>query len=283
LPPKLSVWKHLLETYHQRADELPESALTVRGVWKCEYALRATPRSSTLNLSFILVQTDLQGCCHVQAEDDMRQHAADVIGLKAANLFLNRNIAQPIRIASLDAVYGSLIGEPNIDHVILGTNSVKASRRARIVCQQALRLLDMKPYKYSAPRILNVGCIGDFLAYIRDERPEVMLDATDFALTVVDRTYHGVTVQSGSETPRLVAEADVAIVTGMTLQTSTLDEIIEVAHEHGTRLVMFAETGANFAEEYCKLGVDVVVSEPFPFYLMARGASELRIYQAVKI
>jgi hypothetical protein len=42
---------------------------------------------------------------------------------------------------------------------------------------------------------------------------------------------------------------------------------------------MFAETGANFGEEYCRtIGVDVVVSEPFPFYIF-QGVTRIEIYR----
>lgn len=276
-PLEQFVWQHLLSTYDERATELPESSLQVRGIWNCEYALRATPQSSTLRLKFVLVQTEGQGCCHLQAEDDIRR--ADILEWTASDLFRSTSGPDALSIAALDAVYASFIGVPAIDQVLLGTNAAKASRRARVVCTHALRLLDEHPTKNATARILNVGLIGDFLAYLRERRPDILLQATDFASAVVNREFHGVRVAHGSRTPRLLADADVAIVTGMTLQTNTLDEIIAVARANNTRIVMFAETGANFAEEYCRLGIDVVVSEPFPFYLMGSGPSELRIYR----
>jgi hypothetical protein len=42
---------------------------------------------------------------------------------------------------------------------------------------------------------------------------------------------------------------------------------------------MFAETGANFAREYCNYGIDLVVSEPFPFYMVSNGESLIDIYR----
>ncbi|MFD7498957.1 hypothetical protein ACFV8T_42915 [Streptomyces sp. NPDC059832] len=57
----------------------------------------------------------------------------------------------------------------------------------------------------------------------------------------------------------------------------TLEELIEAAAEHDTRLVIFAVTGCHFAEEYCRtFGVDTVVAEPQPQYLF-QGPSTLEI------
>jgi hypothetical protein len=65
----------------------------------------------------------------------------------------------------------------------------------------------------------------------------------------------------------------------MTLATDSLDLIISEARQAGTKLLIFAETGANFGEEYCRtLGVDTVVSEPFPFYIF-QGLSTIEVYR----
>ena len=65
----------------------------------------------------------------------------------------------------------------------------------------------------------------------------------------------------------------------MTIATDSLELIVEEARKAGTKLLIFAETGAYFAEEYCRtIGVDAVVSEPFPFYIF-QGASTIEVYR----
>ncbi len=65
----------------------------------------------------------------------------------------------------------------------------------------------------------------------------------------------------------------------MTLTTHAAGDIVDVCREHDTKVVMFAETGANFGEEYCQtIGIDAVVSEPFPFYIF-QGMSRIEIYR----
>jgi uncharacterized protein (DUF4213/DUF364 family) len=64
----------------------------------------------------------------------------------------------------------------------------------------------------------------------------------------------------GKHTLDLVKQSDVAIVTGMTLTTEILDEIIKVAKENDTKVIIFAETGAHLGEFYLNAGADVVIS-----------------------
>lgn len=64
----------------------------------------------------------------------------------------------------------------------------------------------------------------------------------------------------------------------MTLATDTLDQILEAAQENDTRVLVFAETGANLGEALCRLGVDTVVGEPFPFYIF-HGTSQINVYR----
>ena len=54
---------------------------------------------------------------------------------------------------------------------------------------------------------------------------------------------------------------------------------IEAARESDTRLLVFAETGAFFGPEYCRtVGIDTVVSEPFPFYIF-QGVSRIEVHR----
>jgi len=130
--------------------------------------------------------------------------------------------------------------------------------------------------KSKNPKVVNVGAIGNFIKELRQRDIEVF--ATDFHSSLVGETLHGVQIEHGGGTLEYVKKCDLALVTGMTLATGTLESIIKTAGDCGTKLVMFCETGANFAEEYCKYGVDVVVSEPFPFYAF-QGVSKIEVFR----
>ena len=95
------------------------------------------------------------------------------------------------------------------------------------------------------------------------------------------REMHGVKVDHGARTYSYVEDVDVAIITGMTLTTDSLTDIVDTAKRHDTRVLMFAETGANMGEEYTgdAVGVDTCVSEPFPFYIF-QGLTTIEVYRA---
>lgn len=125
-------------------------------------------------------------------------------------------------------------------------------------------------------KVLVVGVIGNFIYLLNKEGYKVT--ATDFYSSVVGCSIHGVYVENGSKTLELIEYSDIAIVTGMTLATETIDNIILAAKKSGTRLIFYCETGANLSSEYCSLGVDVVISERFPFYVF-NGESIIDIYR----
>ena len=74
-------------------------------------------------------------------------------------------------------------------------------------------------------------------------------------------------VYDGEKTLEIVAKSDLALITGMTLATNTADEIIKVARENNTKIVVFAETASNLGDFFIRAGVDSFISEPFPFYI----------------
>ena len=128
-----------------------------------------------------------------------------------------------------------------------------------------------------SPRILNVGVLGNLIKGLADKGYSVV--ATDLEDGIIGTSVHGTRIDHGSRTYHHIADADVAVITGMTLTTDAMGDIIETCKTQGTKIVIFAETGANFGEEYCAtLGVDSVVSELFPFYIF-QGVSTIEVYR----
>jgi len=248
----------------------------LRGIWCSEYFLRLGPKETLFHLNYLIAQTVGQGCSYYHPAEEKPGLGDFLIGKNVLEMD-----AQPrcMRIAGLDAAYATMKGPPTEPFRLEGTNIEKADQRTQIVCNEALSLLRETQPKHGKKRVVAViGVVGSMLAILR-RHPNIVVKASDFEIRIVQNRVHGVEIRYGSESPDLVAEADVAIVTGMTLATNTLDVILKTARENDTSLVMFAETGANFASEYCELGVDVVVSEPFPFYLTGPGRTQIDIYR----
>lgn len=241
----------------------------IRGLWKTDLFFKPNVDERTFKYTYVLAQTVGQGCCYC-AEETCLDHS--ILGSDAREVVRERC---PTSIAVLDSLFATIPRAPQEAHEIGGNSIEKTGARNSIIFQEAERLV--AGGKGRDARVVNVGVVGDLLRRLKTKYPNV--SATDFDEVVVGMSMHGVNIEHGSRTLDLVRESDLAIVTGMALATGTLEKIIDVIRGNGTKLLIFAETGANFAEEYCRtLGVDTVVSEPFPFYIF-QGTSRIEIYR----
>ncbi len=247
----------------------PDAAFLVRGIWKVELAFRPNPAERTFQYTFWLAMTQGQGCCYCTGDDE---RGRDLVGSDARQLIQDQTC---IAIAALDSIYASIPRQPAAVHELRGNPIAKTTERTRIITEEALRLLDNRCRR--RPRVLNVGVVGNLIRDLQQRGCEVR--ASDLEPEMIGREVHGVVVEDGFRTHQLVAEADLAIVTGMTIATDSLGLIVEAAQASGTKLLVFAETGANFGEEYCQtIGIDTVVAEPFPFYIF-QGVSTIEVYR----
>lgn len=248
--------------------EVDESNFHIRGVWSTRYWLQLLPNSTPYDLNYLLVQTNQIGCCYLPREAHGIE-AGDLLGASVFDPFEDPGL----ELAALDAAYGAFTGEGEI-RVLTGNNYEKASTRAHLICAEIEKLLPLGDKEN--PRVGLVGVVGEILHELRG-RPRLQIRATDFAPQVADSEMDGVRVHWGKETAEMVAAVDVALVTGMTLANGSLEEIVQVAREAHTKLVVFAETGHNFGPKLLSLGVNTVVAEDFPFYLTGPGPSRIRI------
>jgi len=271
------ILNHLKDKAKAKVDEIPAEALIIRGVWRVEYAINLAPdlEPPIHNLGYVIVQTVNQGCSYYENEEDP----------SISEKFIGKNVLdfptsyRCFDIAGLDAVFAHLIHKPDNSYVIKGTNIQKAISRAEIVVDESLLALEKcKPKKGNKYVVVNVGVVGQFLECL-SHRDNLILKASDYYKEIVNRQIHGIKVEYGSFTNDLIANADLAIITGMTLSNNTLDGILDVAKRNNTKVAMFAETGAHFAEECCQFGIDVVISEPLPFYLTGPGPTSINIYR----
>ena len=276
-----SILKALTDTAKSRADIDP-SHFIVRALWKNQYVMQISPGESLFNLHYLIVQTENQGSCYFGGDIIINE---DMIG---QNLLQFPVTDESIMIAYLDAVFAAIIGRPDRETVIDGSNILKADLRAKIVCDEVLEVLKQKtPKNGDKHTVVNVGTVAGFLS-ILSKNENINMKACDFYPKIVGKTIHGVLIENGTNpgssivgdhTLELIGSSDLALVTGMTLATNTLNDIIKTAQENNTALIVFAETGANFAEEYCKMGVDSVISEPHPYYMICDGPTKIKIYR----
>ncbi len=269
----MNILKQLNQRLIERSKDLDKEDFILRGLWNMDLLFKPNSTERTFSYNVLVFQTHKQGCCYYK--DDDTKITEDLMGVDTRYLETdNRNI----KTAALDAAYSVLPNKPIEEYVLNGTSFAKAIKRAEIVASEVLFNVS-NDIRSSSPSVVNVGVVGNIIKELKDKGLNVY--ATDLDPNLVNKHIHGVLVQDGNEyTDKLVRECDVALITGMTLITGTLDNIIKSAMESGTKIVMFAETGAWFAQEYCNsFGIDSVVSEPFPFYIF-EGTSRINIYRS---
>lgn len=261
------------EVLRDRALELTrdwdDDAFLIRGIWKVELAFRPNPAERTFRYTFWLAMTRGQGCCYCTGDDE---RGRELVGTDSRELIKEKTC---LSIAALDSIYASMGREPAAAHDITGTAVEKTGPRTGIVVEEARRML--AGIEGRRPKVVNVGVVGNVIRDLCEGGCEVL--ATDMERDMIGSKVHGIEVEDGYRTLDRVRDADLAVVTGMTIATDSLGLIVEAAQEAGTKLLVFAETGANFGEEYCRtVGIDTVVSEVFPFYIF-QGTSRIEVYR----
>jgi hypothetical protein len=259
----------LRERALERMANAPDEDFLVRGIWKVELAFKPNPAERTFQYTFWIAMTKGQGCCYCTGDDP---RGRELVGSDARELVKEKTC---ISIATLDSLFASLPRQPVAVHELEGNAIEKTKVRTAIILAEAERLL--AGVSGRCGRVVNVGVVGNVLRDLKLKGYDVC--ASDLERDIIGSTVHGVEIQDGTKTFDLIGQSDLAIVTGMTIATDSLELIVEEAKKAGTKLLIFAETGANFGEEYCRtIGVDAVVSEPFPFYIF-QGTSTIEVYR----
>jgi len=266
----MDIFEILRDQALKKSSTSKDEDFIIRGLWKADVIIKLDIIERIARYNSVIAQTVGQGCCHCDTDVSLDPN---LIGKDAREFISSRNC---ISIALLDSIFSSIPKRPQRVYELKGTLGEKIDKRSSIVLKESERLL--KDLKGKEIRVVNVGFVGDFVKKLKGEN--YLTFATDLNEDVIGQSAYGVTIESGTtKTLEYVKNCDLAIITGMAISTNTLDDIVEAAKRHGTRLVIFAETGANFAEEYCRsVGIDVAISEPFPFYVH-QGVSRIEVYR----
>ena len=184
------------------------------------------------------------------------------------------------RAAIADLVIGQ-VSRPADERIVLDdTRHGKYVTRTKIFADEAERVLkrrDAEHRKVDRPRVLVVGATAGILDALARRGWDVC--ATDLSPDAVGQTLGGVQVLDGrTATPQLMKDADLTIVTGMSLMNGTLPELMSLAKTHNTSTIIWAITGKNFGHYYTEHGVDSVISDPSPF-LQLPGPATIAIWR----
>jgi hypothetical protein len=267
----IDIFEILKEQALKKTAHFKPEDFTIRGLWKVDLAFKPNPDERTFRYNFLVAQTMGQGSCYCDKTLEINE---GLLGRDAREIISEMSCYE---IALLDSIYASIPKTPATVFELRGNSVEKAVSRGGIIVDEVDRLLKRISPSPGDTTVVNIGVVGNLIKALKDKGYNVI--ATDLDDELVGKSIHGVEVEHGSRNYQHIGEADLAVITGMTLTTDALNDIVHVCQENDTRLVMFAETGANFGEEYCRtIGVDVVVSEPFPFYIF-QGLTRIEIYR----
>lgn len=254
----------------EKLEESNKDNFIIRGIWAVDCLFNPNPKERVFNYKFIVAQTVGQGCAYSVVKN---YEVNDLKKLMGKNYFDLNLKDLGLEVSLLDSIFAEYQPKPDLEVEIQGNSIEKSVYRADIIVDEAMRLAGDK----KNPLVANVGVVGNIIKGLLDRGAEVV--GSDFDAQLVGKKLFGQTeIVHGDHTLEWVKQSDVAIVTGMTLTTETMDEIIEVAKENHTKVLIFAETGSHLGEFYLNAGADVVVSEPFPFYIF-QGKSVIRIFR----
>jgi hypothetical protein len=245
-----------------------EQRRIIKGLWEFELLFQPSPWERLFHYRVVSAMIQAQGASYM-TPNERSGITSSLMGCDIARI-LPSITYNPLRIAVVDSFLGAVDSGlvPKVS-VLNGSPIHKARRRAELLVQASETLVPS-----TTAKVLNVGAVASFVKALRAHGHQVT--ATDLDPAIVGRQIGGVTVESGDRTLELLSDADLAVVTGMTLANGSLDEIIGVARSSHTRVLLFAETGAYIAEHLCAARIiDAVFSEPFPFYIF-QGQSKVR-------
>jgi hypothetical protein len=258
-------------------EQLPPSSSLfqthIKGLWGIRCNFQPAPAERRFSYNIVLAQTSGQGICYYPGSELENEFLLSLVGQKYDGDSVGNSF---VDIALLDSLAASLSSTPRYTIDLSGSCRDKAYRRAEIINHEVLSLGTVGSISRK-PRVALVGVVSLLV--------QVML-ASGFDVTASDgdtkiigqRLFSRVEVLPPSRTLSLVADADIAVVTGMTLATNTLGDILETASRYSTKIIIFSHTGASFAPFYVLRGASVVVSEPFPFYTFD-GPSRISVFR----
>ncbi|MCL2664541.1 MAG: DUF364 domain-containing protein [Defluviitaleaceae bacterium] len=243
----------------------------IKGIWSIDCLYNPAGNGRIFNYKILLTQTSGLGCAYSTHTDypvGMLESyiGRDILDIKITDV--------PMLVSMYDSCYaGACEVKPAYTAEAGGVSEKKMRWRSEIIIAEAKRILG----NLKGKRVVNVGVVGDIIRVFQESGADVC--GTDFDAAIVGkRMFDAVDVYDGKDTLGLVKEANLCVVTGMTVATRTIDAIIEHCNQCGSKIIMFAETGANLGGYYSAHGVDVYLGETFPFYIF-NGRSEISVYK----
>lgn len=208
------------------------------------------------------------GACCVERDQLDSAIAEELSGQSVAALLKDERL--PVRIAALDAYLNAVLPHRDDERASVmmlpnGAPPVRAVARDEAIAG----LLAIKPKQ----RVGLIGVVNPLVAAIQ-QHGAICLPC-DFNM---ERTQGGLVVEKDMQP--VLDQADVLIVTGMTLSNGSFDQILAAARKREIPLIVYAQTGSGIVPRFLGNGVAAISAEPFPFSQFSADPTPIYLYRA---
>jgi hypothetical protein len=259
----------------ERSGTLSEPPFRLTALWYVDFVRQPEPGERKTRYAMKVAQAQNYGIA-AGGTSMLPEPDSGLVGEDTRQILKRRLCRDYIeRTALVDLVIGPVSRPADQQRTLDGTPHAKYVARSQIFADEAERILQRKGATYlksHTPRVLVIGATAGIIGALR--RRGLYVSATDLWPEAVGKELGGVSVENGkTANARLMKEADLAIITGMTLPNRTLPGLMRLAKTHNTSTVIWAITGRNFGHYYTEHGADCVISDPSPFLLLPGPAT----------
>jgi hypothetical protein len=261
---------YLREILQRKSTYLPTEKFIIRGIWN--FTMRCKPNSGE--------RTFAESGCLVAASDLGMSFRVGSRSAPIPDSLIGQDgrlisvTDRAMQVAILDACYAALPQMPVEEHTFEGDTVCKSIKRTQIVCDEVKLIANRLAIMH--PTVLMIGVVNKIAEALHDCGMKILL--SDLDRRVVGSTVSGIEIQNGEQNRQLIQDCDIVLATGMTITTKTLDQILDTTKRYRKPMVMFAQTGSNFAEEYLTLGIEGILAEHYPWYSMP-GRSLIKVFR----
>jgi hypothetical protein len=254
-----------------RAALLPASPFRLMALWTVSFLVQPVPGERRTAYPMRIAQTEHYGTA--VGLSGLPDPDPELIGQDARHVLAHGSCQDPVdRAAVVDSVMSHVSRPADRELIVDGAPPAKYVARAELFADEASTLLRRAISKQSRPHALVVGATAGIIGALVGRGFAV--SATDLWPEAVGHELGGVRVENGATAnARLMKDADLAVITGMTLSNRTLADLMALAHTHSTATMIWAVTGRSFGDYYTEHGVDCVISDPSPFLLLPGPAA----------
>ena len=230
-------------------------SLLISNIWLCTCTFARAGRAFSRDLVVVNLAEGTGTCWVCEEQPDLRNRLSRLVNIDV--LDVGRDCPLPLRVAATDSLASVCPADPDRRLVLSGSYLDKMKAYGELIVGESGAELDSE--------VVVVGLQDEIVDALLSRTGKIRI--TDLEPSLVGGQYRGIEVANGyARTIEYVERCDIAIVTGMTIVSNTLEDIIAAATAHKTRLVFYSESGGHLAARYIDHGVDVVVSSVFPFY-----------------